>query len=170
MTLFEPSTSSSLFHLPSLGSPSADQPVRYTLPELKRIEPHFALPRLDEYAAGQDRMLVGLEEGVWWGMRGGGCVDKGKGKARARSLGDATGELAIAIPPAEGLVDDHEAKSEWDKMAERMEMGMEAEAGPSRPRTFKHIPTWDQFLDDQPVENPFVSEAGRGVFEAINIM
>lgn len=127
MTLFQPLSGSSLFSLPSLIPQDDSSPFKSSIPSLKTVEKGFGLPGLDEYAAGEDRMLRGLEEGSWWNLRVGNEDVKGKG----RSIGDTH---APTSPDDERDVQQNVA-TDWGVMAEHM--GMEAEAGPSQPRAFK---------------------------------
>lgn len=121
MTLFEPSTSSTFFNLRSLSGLGSDEhrPERFSIPGLKTVEPRFAVPKLDEYAPGQDRMLVGLEDGVWWSQPD---IEVGlgqaKGKGKQKAMFEETAELIAEV----------EARLDWGNLAE---------AGPSRAKVFK---------------------------------
>lgn len=57
-----PPPAHSVFSLPDLKLDAS----RNVLPPLAGPEPMLVLPQLDERSAGVDRMIRGLEDGLWW--------------------------------------------------------------------------------------------------------
>lgn len=126
MTLFEHhTTASGLFRLPHLPLETDIRSLKGDLPALKPIQPGFALPAFCEQDAGKERMLDGLARA------GRGNDSQSTDRLSIGALGQAGHDAEDGIAAQET---DWEGKGlGWEALAERLN----AEAGPSRPRTFQ---------------------------------
>lgn len=91
-------------------------PSKSTLPRLPSLDARFSLPHLDEHASGTERLLAGISDRSNYKALLGGH----KGESHDEAIGIIAEEEASV--PAEDL---------WGRAVEN------AEAGPSRPRTFE---------------------------------
>ncbi|WVQ82146.1 hypothetical protein IAT38_004274 [Cryptococcus sp. DSM 104549] len=125
--------------------------------QLEDVGPRFVLPPLDEHASGSERLLGSLRGGSRYGLQ----------ELKILSPEELPEEMGYVVKEeneGDGVnVREEEDGELWRRALE------EPVAGPSGPRTFEPLRTWDRDLASQldPRTTPFLSEKATFAFDSL---